>query len=96
MYKTLILLVVRCMGAKLGLSLWGRNWVLVGRPKGKRSLGRPRCRWEDNIELDLREIGIDGANWVRLAQDRAQWRAFVNEPLGSIRKQDIFDEVSDY
>jgi hypothetical protein len=51
---------------------------LVGRPKGKRPLGRPRRRWEDNIKLDLREIGIDGANWIRLAQDRVQWWAFVN------------------
>jgi hypothetical protein len=52
--------------------------VLVGKPEGKRPLGRPRHRREDNIELDLREIGIDGANWLRLAQDRDQWRAFVN------------------
>jgi hypothetical protein len=52
--------------------------VLVGRPEGKRPLGRPRRRWEDNIGLDLREIGIDGANWIRLAQDRVQCRAFVN------------------
>jgi hypothetical protein len=52
--------------------------VLVGRPEGKRPLGRPRRRWEDNIKLDLREIGIDGANWILLAQDRIQWRAFVN------------------
>jgi hypothetical protein len=52
--------------------------VLVGRPEGKRPLGRPRRRWEDNIKLDLTEIGIDGANWIRLAQDRVQWRAFVN------------------
>jgi hypothetical protein len=43
--------------------------VLVGRPEGKRSLGRLRCRWEDNIKMDLREIGIDGANWIQLAQD---------------------------
>jgi hypothetical protein len=48
--------------------------VLVGKPEGKRPLGRPRHRWEDNIKLDLREIGIDGANWIRLAQDRVQWR----------------------
>jgi hypothetical protein len=47
--------------------------VLVGRPGGKRPLGRPRRRWEDNVKLDLREIGMDGANWVRLAQDRVQW-----------------------
>jgi hypothetical protein len=52
--------------------------VLVGRPEGKRTLGRPRRRWEDNIKMDLREIGIDGANWIRLAQDMVQWRAFVN------------------
>jgi hypothetical protein len=41
--------------------------VLVGRPEGKRLLGRPRSRWEDNIKMYLREIGIDGANWIRLA-----------------------------
>jgi hypothetical protein len=52
--------------------------VLVGRPKGKRPLGRPRCRWEDNIRLDLREIGIDGVNWILLAQDRVQWQTSVN------------------
>jgi hypothetical protein len=47
--------------------------VLVGRPEGKRPLERPRRRWEDNI--NLRERGIDGANWIQLAQDRVQWRA---------------------
>jgi hypothetical protein len=52
--------------------------VLVGRPKGKRLLGRLRHRWEDNIKMDLREIGIDGLNWIQLAQDRVQWQAFVN------------------
>jgi hypothetical protein len=52
--------------------------VLVGRPEGKRPLGRPRLRWEDNIKMGLRETGIDGANWIRLAQDRVQWRAIVN------------------
>jgi hypothetical protein len=52
--------------------------VLVGRPEGKRPLGRPRRRWEDNIKMDLRVIGIDGANWIQLAQDRVQWRARVN------------------
>jgi hypothetical protein len=51
--------------------------VLVGRPEGKR-LGRPRRMWEDNIKVDLRDIGIDRANWIQLAQDRVQWRAFVN------------------
>jgi hypothetical protein len=44
----------------------------------KETTGRPRRRWEDNIKMDLREIGIDGANWIRLAQDSVQWRAFVN------------------
>jgi hypothetical protein len=52
--------------------------VLVGRPEGNRPLGRPRRRWEDNIKKDLTEIGIDGANWIQLAQDRVQWRACVN------------------
>jgi hypothetical protein len=47
--------------------------VLVGRPEGKRPLGRSRRRWEDNIKMDLREIGIDEANWIRLAQNRVQW-----------------------
>jgi hypothetical protein len=56
----------------------GVYWVLVGRPEGKRPGGRPRRRWEDNIKMDLREIGIDGANWIQLPQDRVQWRAFVN------------------
>jgi hypothetical protein len=52
--------------------------VLVGRPEGKRPLVRSRRRWEDNIKMYLREIGIDGAKWIQLAQDRVQWRAFVN------------------
>jgi len=52
--------------------------VLVGRPEGKRPVGSPWRRWEDNIKMDLTEIGIDGANWIRLAQDRVQWRAFVS------------------
>jgi transposase len=52
--------------------------VLVGRREGKRPLGRPRSRWEDNIKMDLRDIGIDGANWILLAQDRVQWWACVN------------------
>jgi hypothetical protein len=52
--------------------------VLVGMPEGKRQLGRPRRRWEDTIKMDLREIGMDGANCIRLAQDTVQWRAYVN------------------
>jgi hypothetical protein len=52
--------------------------VLVGRPEGKRPLGRPRRSWEGNINIDLREIGIDGANWIRLDQDMVHWRTFVS------------------
>jgi hypothetical protein len=47
--------------------------VLVGKPERKRPLGRPRHRWEDNIKLVLRQMGINGANWIWLAQDRIQW-----------------------
>jgi hypothetical protein len=52
--------------------------VLVGRPEGKRPLRRSRHWWEDNIKMDLREVGMDGVNWIQLAQDRVQWRACVN------------------
>jgi hypothetical protein len=52
--------------------------VLVGRPEGKRLLGRPNHKWEDSIKMDFREIGIDGANWMQLAQDRILWQAFVS------------------
>jgi hypothetical protein len=55
--------------------------VVVGRPKGKGPLGRPRHRWEDNIMMDLREIVINGANWIWMAQDRVQWWAFVNAEM---------------
>jgi hypothetical protein len=46
--------------------------VLVRKPESKRLRGRPRRKWEDNIKMDLREVGIDGSNWIRLAQDRVQ------------------------
>jgi transcription termination factor 2 len=52
--------------------------VLVGRPEGKRPLGRPRRKWKYNIKMDLRQIAIDGANWIQLAQIRVQWRTCVN------------------
>ncbi|KAJ4444920.1 hypothetical protein ANN_06719 [Periplaneta americana] len=55
--------------------------VLVGRPAGKRPLGRPRRRWEDNIKMDLREVGYDGRDWINLAQDRDQWRAYVRAAM---------------
>jgi hypothetical protein len=52
--------------------------TLVGKPEGRRPLGRPRRRWVDNIKLDLRKIGWDGIDWIDQAQDRDQWRTFVN------------------
>jgi hypothetical protein len=64
---------VACIGEERGVYR-----VLVGSPKGKTPLGRPRRRWEYNIKLDLREIGIDGMNWIRLAQYRVHWRACLN------------------
>jgi hypothetical protein len=52
--------------------------VLVGKPEGKRPLGRPRRRWEDGIRMDLRDIGVGGVDWIRLSQDRDRWRAVVS------------------
>ena len=51
--------------------------VLVGKPERKKPLGRPRCKWEDNIKMDLREVGCDPGEWLYLAEDRDQWRAYV-------------------
>ena len=56
--------------------------VLVGKPEGKRLLGRPRLRWEDNIKMDLQEVGRGRGDWMELAQDRDGWRALV----GTVRK----------
>ena len=56
----------------------GVHRVLVGRPEGKRPLGRPRLRWEDDIKMDLQEVGGGCGDWMELAQDRDRWRAFVN------------------
>jgi hypothetical protein len=55
--------------------------ILVEKPEGKRSLGRPRRRWVDTIEMDLREIGWGGMDWIDLAQDRDKWRALVNSVM---------------
>ena len=50
----------------------------MGKPDGKRSLGRPRHRWEDNIKMNLQEVGCGGMDWIELAEDRDRWRALVN------------------
>ena len=55
--------------------------IFIGQPTGKRSLGRPRRRWEDNIRMNLKEISINTRNWVDSAQDREYWRALVNAVL---------------
>ena len=55
--------------------------MVTGKPTGKRPLGRPRCRWEDNIRMDLEEIGINVGNWVDSVQDMNYWRALVNATL---------------
>jgi hypothetical protein len=57
--------------------------ILLGKPEGKRPLGRPRCTWVDNIKIDFREIGCDGLDWIDLAQGRDQWRALVTS--GSLK-----------
>ena len=64
---------VACIGEGRGV-----HRVLVGRPEGKRPLGRPRRRWEDNIEINLQEVGGVWGDWMELAQDRDRWRALVS------------------
>ena len=59
----------------------GRYRVLVGKPGGKWPLGRPRHRWEDNIKMDLQEVGCGGMDWIELAQDKDMWRALVGAVL---------------
>jgi hypothetical protein len=64
---------------------WERGGTCKGfwweSPKGKRALGRPRCRWEDGLKMDLRETGWRGVEWIHLAQDRDRWRAVANEVM---------------
>ena len=55
--------------------------VLVVKPEGKKALGRPRLRLEDNIKIDLQEVGSDGMDWIDLAQDRDRWRTLVNAAM---------------
>jgi hypothetical protein len=63
---------VACMGEDRGV-----HRVLVGKPEGKRPLGRSRCRWEDNIKIYVQEVGGGRGDWMELAQDRDRWRALV-------------------
>jgi len=64
---------VACLEERRGVYM-----VLVGKPEGKRQLGRPRRRWEDKIKMDLQDVGCEGMDWIELAQDRDRWRALVN------------------
>jgi hypothetical protein len=68
---------------------------MVGKPEGKRPLGRPRRRWEDNIQMDLQEVGCGGMDWIELGQDRDRWWALVNAVMnlrGSIKCGEFLDE----
>jgi hypothetical protein len=68
--------------------------ILVGKPEGMRPLGRPGHRWEDNIRMDLREIGWEGVNWINLSQDRDPWQTSCEDgskPLGSIKGGKFLD-----
>jgi len=70
----------------------GVCWVLVGKPEGKRALGIPRCRWEDNIKMVLQEVGCGGMDWIELAQDTlAGTFECGNEPSGSIKCGGLLD-----
>ena len=79
-------------------SVWGEMRsayrVLVGKCEGKRPLGRPRRRWEDNIKMDLQEVVCEGVDWIELAQDRDRWRALVTAVMnlrGSIKCREFLD-----
>jgi hypothetical protein len=58
-----------------------RIQVLVGQPEGKRPLGKPKYRWEDNVKMDLQEVGFGGMYWIEMAEDRDRWRALVNKVM---------------
>jgi hypothetical protein len=71
--------------------------VLVGKPEGKRPLGRPRRRWEDGVRMELREIGLGGVDWIRLAQDRDQCCCeYGDKPSGSCATELVIASISRY
>jgi hypothetical protein len=74
--------------------------VLVGKPEGKRPLGRPKRRWEDGIRMDLREIGLGGVHWIRLAQDRDRWWAVVSAVMNlrviAPRRKKVYIKLEKY
>jgi hypothetical protein len=67
--------------------MYGISSYLVGKPEGKRPLGRPRRKWEDNIKMNLREIGFEGVNWIHLPQERDRWLALVNTVMNLLVPQ---------
>jgi hypothetical protein len=79
--------IVRVIKSRRMRRAWPVEWMgvergvyrgVVGKSERKRPLGRPRCRWDDNIRVDLQEVGYGGLDWIGLAQDRDRWRAIVN------------------
>ena len=78
------------LGGACSIYMWemrGAYWVLVGKLKGKRPYGRPKHRWEDNIKMDLQEVGWGSMDWIDLAENSLRWWDFKcgNEPSGSIK-----------
>jgi hypothetical protein len=73
----------------------GAYRALVGKPEGRRPLGRPRLRWEDNIKMDLREVGWGGVDWIDLAhvRDRCRARVYGDEPWGSIKCGEFLEQL---
>jgi hypothetical protein len=72
----------------------GAYRILVGRPEGRRPLGRPRRSWEENIKMDLQDVGWGGMDWIEMAQDRDRWRAVVNAVMNlqvSIKRGKFLD-----